>query len=103
MVAKESLKSMPDANVLIHDAKRENVYLQLEAALRERMHTVHTEVKKRLDYQVALNNVHARVEREQAINYIIDGVRSSIGANQVSYLNKASQLKFGPNFEIMLC
>jgi hypothetical protein len=60
--------------------------LQLEAALRERMHAVHSEVKKRLDYQVAVNNVHARFEREQAINYIIDGVRSSIGANQVIFL-----------------
>lgn len=79
---KENLKSLPDANVLIHDAKRENIHLQLEAALRERMHTVHAEVKKRLDYQVNINNVHARVEREQAINYIIDGVRGSIGANQ---------------------
>lgn len=55
----------------------------MEAALRERMNAVHTEVKKRLDYQVALNNVHARVEREQAINYIIDGVKKSIGATQV--------------------
>jgi F-type H+-transporting ATPase subunit b len=79
---KQNLKSLPDANVLIHAAKRENIHLQLEAALRERMHTVHTEVKKRLDYQVNINNVHARVEREQAINYIIDGVKSSIGANQ---------------------
>ncbi len=60
--------------------------MQLEAALRERMHAVHSEVKKRLDYQVAVNNVHARFEREQAINYIIDGVRSSIGANQVIFL-----------------
>lgn len=80
--AKENLKSLPDANALIHAAKRENIHLQLEAALRERMHAVHSEVKKRLDYQVAVNNVHARVEREQAINYIIDGVRNSIGANQ---------------------
>ncbi len=62
--------------------------MQLEAALRERMHAVHSEVKKRLDYQVAVNNVHARFEREQAINYIIDGVRSSIGANQVIFPNE---------------
>lgn len=82
IVEKENLKSLPDANALIHAAKRENIHLQLEAALRERMNAVHTEVKKRLDYQVALNNVHARVEREQAINYIIDGVRKSIGATQ---------------------
>lgn len=82
IVAKEGLKSLPDANALIHEAKRENVHLQLEAAYRARVAEVHTEVKRRLDYQVALDNVHKRVEREQAINYIIDGVKRSIGANQ---------------------
>lgn len=82
IVQKESLKSLPDANALIHEAKRENVHLQMEAAYRQRVAEVHAEVKKRLDYQVALNNVHKRVEREQAISYIIDGVRKSIGANQ---------------------
>jgi len=79
---KETLKSLPDANALIHAAKRENVQLQLEAALRQRMHDIHAEVKKRLDYQVALANVHKRVEREQAMNYIIEGVKKSIGATQ---------------------
>lgn len=79
---KQSLKSLPDANALIHEAKRENVHLQLEAAYRQRVADVHAEVKKRLDYQVALDNVHKRVEREQAISYIIDGVRNSIGAAQ---------------------
>ena len=34
------------------------------------------------DYQVALSNVNRRVEREQAISYIIDGAKSSIGAAQ---------------------
>lgn len=82
IVEKEGLKSLPDANALIHQAKRENVHLQLEAAYRARVAEVHNEVKRRLDYQVALDNVHKRVEREQAINYIIDGVRKSIGANQ---------------------
>lgn len=56
--------------------------MQLEAALRQRMHEVHAEVKKRLDYQLALHNVHKRVEREQAMSYIIDGVKKSIGATQ---------------------
>lgn len=79
---KEALKSLPDANALIHDAKRENIDLQLEGAYRARVAEVHAEVKKRLDYQVALSNVNRRVEREQAIGYIIDGAKSSIGAAQ---------------------
>lgn len=79
---KSALKSLPDANALIHQAKRENVQLQLEGALRQRYAAVHAEVKNRLDYQVAVNNVQKRVEREQAMNYIIDGVRKSIGATQ---------------------
>lgn len=72
---KTALLSLPDANALIHEAKRENVHLQLEGALRQRYADVHAEVKRRLDYQVAVNNVQKRVEREQAMNYIIDGVK----------------------------
>ena len=104
-MASEALKSLPEANTLIHVAKRviyleinqkklrkfiyficfkENLHLQLEAALRQRMAEVFNEVKRRLDYQVALQNVHKRVEREQAVSYIIDGVNKSIGAAQVS-------------------
>ena len=59
--------------------------MQLEAALRQRLAEVYSEVKRRLDYQVALQNVHKRVEREQAVSYIIDGVNKSIGAAQVSH------------------
>jgi len=78
----EALKSLPEANKLIHDSKRDNVLLQLEAAYRQRLAMVHQEVKKRLDYQLAIQNVYKRAEREQAINYILDGVKKSIGPNQ---------------------
>jgi F-type H+-transporting ATPase subunit b len=78
----EALKTLPDANKLINDAKRENIHLQLESAFRQRLAQVHQEVKKRLDYQVAVQNVYKRVEREQAINYILGEVNKSIGANQ---------------------
>lgn len=44
----EALKSLPQANKLIHDSKRENILLQLEAAYRQRMAMIHQEVKKRL-------------------------------------------------------
>jgi F-type H+-transporting ATPase subunit b len=91
----EALKSLPEANKLIHDSKRDNVLLQLEAAYRQRMAMVHQEVKKRLDYQLAIQNIYKRVEREQAINFILDGVKKSIGPNQEkeAFQSALSQLK----------
>jgi len=91
----EALKSLPEANQLIHLAKRENIHLQLEAALRQRMASVYAEVKKRLDYQLALQNAYKRVEREQAINYILDGVNKSIGPAQEkeAFVTGLNQLK----------
>lgn len=78
----DSLQSLPEANKLIHAAKRENVHMQLEAAYRSRLFQVYQEIKKRLDYQVAIQGVYKRLERDEAINYIIREVNKSIGANQ---------------------
>ena len=58
------------------------------------MAAVHAEVKKRLDYQVSLQNAYKRVEREQAISYILDGVKGSIGPAQV---NNNFKLRFIKN------
>lgn len=77
-----ALQSLPEANKLVNQARRENVQLQLEAAYRQRLAQVHQEVKKRLDYQLAVQNAHRRVEREQALNYILGEVNKSIGAAQ---------------------
>jgi len=95
IVENQALKSLPEANKLIHLAKRENIHLQLEAALRQRMAAVYGEVKKRLDYQVALQNAYRRVEREQAISYILDGVNKSIGPAQEkeAFVSGLNQLK----------
>jgi len=78
----DSLGSLTEANALVHAAKKENVQLQLEAEYRERMMQVYNDVKKRLDYQVAIQNAYKRIEREQAINYINGEVARSIGATQ---------------------
>jgi len=78
----ENLESLPVANTLVHEAKKENVSLQLESEYRERMLQVYNDVKKRLDYQISLQNAYHRLEREQAINYITSEVSKSIGAVQ---------------------
>jgi len=77
-----SLQSLPEANKLINLAKRENVHLQLETLYRSRLAQVYQEIKKRLDYQVSVQGVFKRLERDQAINYIIGEVHKSIGPNQ---------------------
>jgi F-type H+-transporting ATPase subunit b len=78
----QKLGSLPEANTLVNLAKKENVHLQLEASFRNRLNSVYQEIKKRLDYQVAVQGVYKRLERDQAINYILSQVNKSIGSNQ---------------------
>merc|ERR1712198_477242 len=67
---------------MLFDAKRENVQLQLEAAYRARLATVHSEVKKRLDYQMETANVHKKVEQKHMVDWIVNSVHSSITPEQ---------------------
>lgn len=91
----EALFSLPEANKIVHSAKKENILMQLEAAYRQRLTQIHQEVKRRLDYQLAIQNAYKRLEREQAINYIIGEVNKSIGATQEkdAFQNGLGQLK----------
>jgi len=82
LVKAESTKTLPELNKLVHSVKKENVLLQLEAAYRARLAQVNHEVKRRLDYQVAVQDVYKRVERDQAINYILNEVNKSLGPAQ---------------------
>jgi len=63
---------------MLFDVKRENVGLQVEANYRERMMTVFSEVKKRLDYQVEVQQVERNVAQKHMVNWIISKVRGSI-------------------------
>lgn len=59
----------------------------MEAAFRHRLSQVYQEVRRRLDYQVSVQGVYKRLERDQAINYIIGEVNKSIGPNLVIFKN----------------
>ncbi|KAI3356832.1 hypothetical protein L3Q82_003485 [Scortum barcoo] len=67
---------------MLFDAKRNNVAMLLETNYRERLHMVTNEVKRRLDYQVALQDLHRRMEQEHMVNWVEKSVVSSITAQQ---------------------
>ncbi|XP_012726102.2 ATP synthase F(0) complex subunit B1, mitochondrial [Fundulus heteroclitus] len=67
---------------LLFDAKRNNVAMLLETNMRERLHMVTNEVKRRLDYQIALQNLHRRMQQEHMINWVEKSVVSSITPQQ---------------------
>jgi len=62
----------------IIEAKKEIVGLQLEATYRERLNEAYTQVKKRLDYQVEVNNVMRRMEQKHMVDWIINDVKKNI-------------------------
>lgn len=71
-----------EGQVLLMEAKKENVALQLEAAYRERLAHVYGEVKRRLDYQVACQHVERSVSQKHMVTWIINNVLKGITADQ---------------------
>lgn len=67
-----------------------NVAMLLETNYRERLHMVTNEVKKRLDYQIQLQNLHQRLEREHMVDWVEKNVVKSITPQQVTPLGLAS-------------
>lgn len=60
----------------------------LETNYRERLLTVYNEVKKRLDYQVALQNLKRQKEQDHMIQWVEKNVVQSITPQQVlAYFN----------------
>lgn len=55
----------------------------LEINHRERLHMVTNEVKRRLDYQIALQDLHRRMEQEHMVNWVEKSVIGSITPQQV--------------------
>ncbi len=56
----------------------------LETNYRERLHMVTNEVKRRLDYQIALQDLHRRMEQEHMVSWVEKSVVSSLTPQQVS-------------------
>ena len=67
-----------DGALLLMEAKKENIALQLEAAFRERAMNVYSEVKRRLDYQVECRHVERRLSQKHMVNWITTNVLASI-------------------------
>ncbi|NXS90598.1 AT5F1 synthase, partial [Jacana jacana] len=66
----------------LFDAKRNNVAMLLETNYRERLLMVYNEVKKRLDYQVAMQNLKRQKEQDHMIQWVEKNVIQSITPQQ---------------------
>ncbi|XP_076027334.1 ATP synthase peripheral stalk subunit b, mitochondrial [Genypterus blacodes] len=70
------------ARAALFDAKKNNVAMILETNYRERQHMATHEVKRRLDYQIALQHLHRRMEQEHMVNWVEKNVVGSITPQQ---------------------
>lgn len=66
----------------IFDIKRELVQIEIEAEYRQRIKMVHAEVKRRLDYQVELENTKKAFIRDHIVGWLEKEVIASISPEQ---------------------
>lgn len=75
--ADEEIAKISAATSLIK-AKEENVFLQLEAAYRDRLRLAHRTVQRCLDYHVERENVRRRFQQQHLTNWVVDQVVKGI-------------------------
>lgn len=74
----EMIRDSPQHHMILFDAKRENVHLQLEAEYRRRQMQVYNEVRRRLEYLVAKEEAEKQFQQKHMVNWIIQNVAKSI-------------------------
>ncbi|KAI1707537.1 mitochondrial ATP synthase B chain precursor domain-containing protein [Ditylenchus destructor] len=75
----ESLKAMQENFPTIF---KENMALQLEAAYRQNVEKVSTELKRRIDYLQEVEDTKTRFERDILLQSVIEGVQKQIATNE---------------------
>ncbi|XP_014217989.2 ATP synthase subunit b, mitochondrial, partial [Copidosoma floridanum] len=71
-----------DSQKMIADIKRDNINMQLEAVYRERLSHVYQEVKRRLDYQVQLQNMERKLAQKHMVEWIVENVKKGFTPDQ---------------------
>lgn len=67
-----------EGQLMVVDAKRENVHLQREAEYRRRLLHAHRQVKNRLEYQMALLGVENRFVHRNIVVWVLNEVQKSL-------------------------
>lgn len=71
-----------EGQLMLTNAKRENVLLQLEAEYRQRLMTAYDQVKRYLDYQLQREAAERRVAQKNLVNWVVKQVMGSITSEQ---------------------
>ncbi|RWS04971.1 ATP synthase subunit b-like protein [Dinothrombium tinctorium] len=91
---KQSQESLKNQKILF-DAKRENIHLQRETEYRRRLMQVFDEAKRKLEYQLAIQEAQKQFSQKHMVNWIIDSVVKGITPDQerAAFSQAVSELK----------